>query len=222
MPKPTFHNLAGHKREQLTEAILDEFSDRSYRSASLDRIAAAGGVSKGSLYQYFDGKGAMYRWLLTEELPRRKVAALKLAPEDPSRGLFATLEGAFLAGLELYVQEPRLARLGVALMRPADEPEIADLHHLARTQSHGYLKGMVIEAQQRGEVRPGLDPDLAAVFIAKVMGDGLSETMLLRLDISALDYARDPTVVQRRLAKEDLVALVGEAGDLLRRAIGTA
>lgn len=51
---------------------LAEFSDRPYIEASLSQIARRARIPKGSVYQYFEDKLDLYRWLLTEETPRRK------------------------------------------------------------------------------------------------------------------------------------------------------
>lgn len=220
MPKSTFFNLAEDKRAPLVEALLDEFATRGYRHASLDRIARAGGVSKGSLYQYFSNKADMYQWLLTEELPRRKMAAMQGFAISPEADLFQTLEGWFLAGLQLFVREPRLATLGAALMNPTLEPEIQALHQQVSGQSHAFLLGMVKEAMASGEVRPDLDADFVAVLVAKVMGSGLSETVLMRLGVDAAQLAADPEL-GRRLGEQDIEALVHQAAEILRRAVGT-
>jgi AcrR family transcriptional regulator len=219
MPKPTFFNLPERKRDPLVEALLNEFAARGYRHASLDRIAKAGGVSKGSLYQYFPNKADMYRWLLTEEVPRRKMAAMQATPLDPGADLFETLEVWFLAGLQLFVREPRLAQLGAVLMHPTSEPEIRALHQETRRQSHAYLRTMVTAAMDKGEVRRDLDVDLVAVLVSKVMGSGLSETLLLRIGADATELAADPSVAAR-LAQEDLAGLVHQAAEVLRRAVG--
>ena len=76
MPKPTFHNLPAPKQRRLVRAALEEFAARPYGEASLDRVAARARIAKGSLYQYFGGKADLYRYLVLEELGRRRAAAL--------------------------------------------------------------------------------------------------------------------------------------------------
>lgn len=220
MPKATFFNLAGEKRGPLVEALLGEFSTHGYRRASLDRIARAGGVSKGSLYQYFENKADMYRWLLTQELPRRKLAAVQSSSVPPDADLFQTLEAWYLAGLWLFVREPRLASLGAVLMHPSSEPEIRSLHLETREQTHAYLVGMVSAAMERGELRADLDADLVAVLVSKVMGSGLSETLLMRAGVDAAQLAADPELA-KGLAQQDIEGLVHQAAEILRRAVGT-
>ena len=198
---------------------MDEFAASDYRVASLDRIAASGGVSKGSLYHYFEGKLDMYRWLMTEELPRRKLAALGI--EAASTGsLFERLEQAFHAGLALFVREPRLARLASRLAGPASDPELQDLHRESAEATHAYLVRLVRQAQQEGEVREELAPDLVASIIASIMGRGLVDALMRQLGTDIDGFGGDPSVVEE-VAPAVIDGLVADAADVLRRAIGT-
>ncbi len=79
MPSGTFHRLAAERRDALVEEAIAEFADRTYAEASLSQIAQRAGIAKGSFYQYFEDKLDLYRWLLTEEVPRRKRAFIGAA-----------------------------------------------------------------------------------------------------------------------------------------------
>ncbi len=99
MPKPTFHNLPAPKQRRLVRAALEEFAARPYGEASLDRVAARARIAKGSLYQYFGGKADLYRYLVLEELGRRRAAALAGVVGGT---LFERLEAMFIAGLTAF------------------------------------------------------------------------------------------------------------------------
>ncbi|HXI20279.1 MAG TPA: TetR/AcrR family transcriptional regulator [Gemmatimonadales bacterium] len=60
MVRPRFDNLDPERQEALMEAAAQEFGDRVYDSASLNRIIERAGMSKGSLYYYFDDKGDLF------------------------------------------------------------------------------------------------------------------------------------------------------------------
>ncbi len=76
MPSPTFLALPVDRRERLVREAITEFSERPYAEASLSQIAPRARIAKGSIYQYFDDKLDLYRWLLTDEAPRHKRAFL--------------------------------------------------------------------------------------------------------------------------------------------------
>jgi AcrR family transcriptional regulator len=64
MPRPRFDKLDPVVRARLLEAAALEFSSSSYADASLNRIIEQAGISKGSLYYYFDDKEDLFRAVL--------------------------------------------------------------------------------------------------------------------------------------------------------------
>src|SRR5690349_25166374 len=95
-PKATFQNLPEEKRRRIVDLAVEEFSEHPYRQASLSRIVTRAGIAKGSIYQYFDDKLALYRWLFLEEVAHRKIAYLAAHPPPAAGDLFAALEHMFL------------------------------------------------------------------------------------------------------------------------------
>jgi AcrR family transcriptional regulator len=53
---------------QLLAAALDVFVERGFTAARLDEIAARAGVSKGTLYLYFDSKEALFKAMILDAL----------------------------------------------------------------------------------------------------------------------------------------------------------
>jgi AcrR family transcriptional regulator len=60
MVRDRFDNLDPDKQQRLFEAAADEFSDHGFEGASLNRIIDRAGMSKGSLYYYFNDKSDLY------------------------------------------------------------------------------------------------------------------------------------------------------------------
>ncbi|UQA58358.1 TetR/AcrR family transcriptional regulator [Polyangium aurulentum] len=211
--------LPTEKRERIIDLAIEEFSERPYAQASLSRIVARAGIAKGSVYQYFDDKRELYRWLLTEELPRRKLAHLDAHPPPAGSDLFDTLEHMFVAGLGFLLENPRLARLGATVLEPTAEPEIRELHAEVRALRHAYLVRVVREAQDAGSVRQNADAELVAHLVAALMSAGLSDALLGRLGVTLHGLLADPSVASRMTLAE-VRALAREATLVLRRGIG--
>ena len=57
--------LSGEKRQALIDAAVGEFNEHGLENASFNRIIERSGVSKGTVYYYFENKGAL------EALPER-------------------------------------------------------------------------------------------------------------------------------------------------------
>lgn len=53
---------------ELTAAALDVFVEKGFAAARLEDVAARAGVSKGTLYLYFDGKEALFKAVVREGL----------------------------------------------------------------------------------------------------------------------------------------------------------
>jgi len=222
VPTPTFDNLPEDKRRRIADLAVAEFASRPYREASLNRIVARAGIAKGSIYQYFSGKLDLYRWVVTEELGRRKrEAVLAAVPEggDP-KDLFEALERQYVAGLRLFLAHPRLARLGARLLDPAPDPAVRKLHDEARRAGIDWLRGALARAQERGEVRLDLDLDLAAHMIAQALGIGLTQALMARLGTD-LDRFMARPIPKEKVSEIEVKKLARAAVDLLRRGVGT-
>lgn len=70
MPSPTYHKLDVKKQERFYSVALDEFSTHGYHQASITKIVSKLGIAKGSVYQYFDDKYDLYRYLLTSSVEK--------------------------------------------------------------------------------------------------------------------------------------------------------
>lgn len=55
-----FDHLEPERQDEIIRAAADEFGEKGYDSASINRIIAKAGVSKGSLYYYFEDKGDLF------------------------------------------------------------------------------------------------------------------------------------------------------------------
>lgn len=72
MPKLTFYNLPKEKQQLLITAAQQEFSNAPLSEASIANIVKTAGISRGSFYQYFDGKEDLYFYLLNSYTAGRK------------------------------------------------------------------------------------------------------------------------------------------------------
>mgnify|MGYP001480302438 CR=1 FL=1 len=64
--KQVFFQLPPEKRESVLNAALAEFGAHDFDAASLDRIVAAAGISKGGLYEYISSKEELYLYCMEQ------------------------------------------------------------------------------------------------------------------------------------------------------------
>ncbi len=220
MPKPTFQNLPPEKRERITAAAIAEFSSVPYARATLDRIVDAAGVSKGSMYQYFAGKADLYRWLLTEYLPGRKMAAIGASAPEPGASVWAVLEQAFLAGVRFAAAEPSLTRLGLRFLRDHEiEPSLAAIRQQHRAASDAWLQALLGAAKERGELRADLDVSMTSGFLAHALGEGMLDQLARRVGLTLDGFFEQPAATQG-LSDDELMELVRGVTRLFREGAG--
>lgn len=193
MPKATFQNLAPGKQQRIVQAAVSEFSSTPYVRANLDRIAAGARVSKGSLYQYFSGKLDLYRYLILEVLPAKKMRAIEQCQKVAPTSVWEHFEQAFLAGLQFSIQEPELTRLGVRFLRDADQAcELAELAAAQRTLGQRWVTEKLTQGQAKGEVRESLDLAYAAPIVAHALGEGSIDAIASQLGLTRHEYLSSP------------------------------
>ena len=64
MARKRFENLAKEKQEAILEAAAEEFAEKGFESASINRIIRESGMSKGSVYYYFEDKADLFATVL--------------------------------------------------------------------------------------------------------------------------------------------------------------
>lgn len=75
MVRKRFDHLEPEAQERIFAAAADEFAERGYEAASVNRILAAAELSKGSLYYYFEDKADLFA-AVVERASARMLAAV--------------------------------------------------------------------------------------------------------------------------------------------------
>lgn len=220
-PHAAFDNLPAEKRARIVELAIDEFSAVPYSQASLSRIVARAGIAKGSIYQYFPNKLALYRWLVTRELADRKRAALAAVVPAAGGDVFERMEGMVHAGMRFLLDNPRLAGLAANLYEPDADPDVHALHRELRAQGQAATRAMLAEARRAGSLSRRLDLDVAAALVTQVLGPGLAEVLLARIGTDLRGLLKNPALA-RSLKEPELRALVRSVVGVLRHGLAGA
>jgi AcrR family transcriptional regulator len=65
---PRWRRLPGERPAQIIDAALDVFSEHGFAAAKLDEIARRAGVSKGTIYLYFDSKEELFKAVVNDTI----------------------------------------------------------------------------------------------------------------------------------------------------------
>jgi len=135
---------AADRRTAILAAALEVFSERGFHGASLEDVAAQGGVSKALIYEHFDSKRELERALLemhVHELLGRVTAAITAADSEEER-LRAGVD-AFLAFVE---ERPVAWRL---LFRNVGDPDIAEAFSRLQQEVSGTIAALMAATAPR-------------------------------------------------------------------------
>ena len=168
---PRWERRPHTRAHEILEAALRVFAARGYRATPLDAVAEAAGVTKGTLYHYFDSKRDLLAQAVAHQQQQRSARYAQLTRE---------LVGPVAVKLRVLVRQALAESrepANAAVMRlltgelSVELPELAG-DALAQTLVRGWtlLVALIREGQASGEFRPEADADV----IARVFISGLS------------------------------------------------
>lgn len=103
----------GAKRRQILDGARRVFLARGFDGASMGEIARAAGVSKGTLYVYFDSKEALFEALTLEERRGLAEVLFKLDENDPD--VRAVLRRLGLSFLEMMARPDHVSSIRMVI-----------------------------------------------------------------------------------------------------------
>jgi AcrR family transcriptional regulator len=202
MVRPRFAKLPAQQQQAILHAALEEFAAHGFHDASLNRVIETAGISKGSLYYYFDDKEDLYAHVAQTELERlfARLGPFPL-PDTDADTFWAILADYYLRLITALAASPHLSALirgwftasgNAALQRAQQDMEEAVLPWISQALAAG---------QRVGAVRTDLP---SALLIAVIFGMGQA------MDIWLMTHQPD---------EADLSRLIDALIDMIRRAV---
>src|SRR6266478_1135644 len=138
----------GAKRERILTAALRLFAHEPYQAVTMDRVAAAANVAKGTLYLYFPSKDALYLGILSDGLDSAYRTQQNSA--DPKLPLIERMRRSISVTVEFYDQRRDFLRFFAT-----EEPRLAEARNriieAARERNFNFFASL-IEEGIRGRV----------------------------------------------------------------------
>jgi len=148
----------------IVAAALAVFAEKGFAGARIEEIARRAGVSKGTVYLYFETKGDLFRAVVHDAIIPNidEIGAMALAMDLPFAEVLRTLLPRF-AGL--VTTRPIGAVVKMVVGESRNFPELARVwHDEVIAKGVALISGLILRGQERGEVRPG-DPRTYAFSI---------------------------------------------------------
>jgi len=190
-PQPKWSRRPEARPREILAAALRLFADRGYTATSLEDVAAAAGVTKGTIYYYFRSKEALLM-RLAEVGDREAVDELEAVVRDNPGPVSTQLRLILRKGFAEPTDDARRQMRVVYLALHSDAPRL-----FARAIQKTLVRGwaIVVRLIERGKATGEFRPDVDAHVAARIFTSGLIMQLLWRnsmgLDtLDALDPAR--------------------------------
>ncbi|MAB01062.1 MAG: TetR family transcriptional regulator [Stappia sp.] len=159
------------KRRQILEGARSVFRARGYDGASMDQVAKTAGVSKGTLYVYFENKAALFRALILEE--RLDQAETLLECENTEGDVREQLSAIGRRFLKKMLRPERLSTLRMVIGATETFPEFGALLYEAGPRRGRERLARVFEQRVAHGDLACKDPLAAASHFIDLCGSGI-------------------------------------------------
>jgi len=187
---PRWQRRAEARPQELLDAALDEFVTCGYAATRLEAVARRAGVSKGTLYLYYENKAELFKAVVRAALVVNLDAAERVASGsgDSSRELLTR----FMTEFTRRVSSSPLSGIPKLVMAEAGNfPEIARFYHdEVIRRGRQLIQAILKRGMDSGEFRP-VDVDYAwRVVIAPLMLGILWKHSFQAFDPVLVDFDR--------------------------------
>jgi TetR/AcrR family transcriptional regulator len=165
LPAPPTQARGVDKRDRIYEAAIARYAAQGIAATTVEEVIADAGVSWATFFRYFPRK----QDVLLEHSARRFRTHVRATAEaglgDGRLRVRTVLERTFAALLDPGDAPPEL-HIAAILEVFANPPRFAALVDEGHPQPMvGLVAGLLTEARDRGELRPGVDPGLGALTV---------------------------------------------------------
>ncbi len=152
-PQKKWRRRSDARPKELSAAAFQLFAEQGFAATRLEDVAARAGVSKGTIYRYFESKEALFAAVITDAVaPRFAEAEILLeAYEGSSEDLLRTFFKIVRQGLD----GPFPAMIKLVISESGNFPQLAQLWaDLAVKRVFSLIAQILKRGVERGEFRP--------------------------------------------------------------------
>jgi len=151
---PRWRRRKDARPEEIVAAALDVFVERGFARTKLEDVARRAGVTKGTIYLYFENKEALFKALI-----RQTIVPVIAQGEELARSFTGSARDLFERLVREYwrlVGETSLVGIPKLMMAEANNfPELARFYYEeVVTRGHRLMAGVLERGIKAGEFRP--------------------------------------------------------------------
>ncbi len=164
------------KRAEITRAATDVFARKGFQGASVDDVAEAAGVSKGTLYGYFENKEELF-YATFEAFQAETVAQCEAAMAGQASAR-DKLTACLMLSVESLQEHIELFPLTLELWAAASSGPARERFAVVMEGLYRQFRGMTAELIEAGKAGGEFRPDVDAQAVAAWLVGGLDGLML--------------------------------------------
>ncbi len=164
--RPAYQRRKAERPSEILEAGLEEFHLHGYAGAKLDRIARRAGVSRSTLYLYFENKDALFDAVAEAAMGAfvNEVAETTLSFQGTTKELMRLV---LRRNYDMMMTSRNGAMMRIMIAEGPSRPELVHRYHaMVIKPGHKALKMIMQRGIDRGEVRAGPVLDVPQLMIA--------------------------------------------------------
>jgi len=167
---PRWQRQPEERPGQILDAALTVFRAQGFGAARMDEIAKKAGISKGTIYLYFESKHALLEALIDRAMAP-VAAQLKIMANNLKQGPVTPSLRAMLSFAAKRISDPKTGAVPLLVISEAGQfPELAKLY---RTQvidvGLGAITDLIARGVKSGEFRPLNPVHAARLLVAPMM-----------------------------------------------------
>jgi AcrR family transcriptional regulator len=172
---------------EILEAALTVFAERGYAATRMDDIARRAGVTKGTIYLYFESKEAVFRSLVSESIGATIGAATAAA--ESFDGSAVDLLRMVLRSIGTFVRESdRVVLPKIFFAEAGNFPELAEFYRREVVdRGLGLLTSVIARGIARGEFRAVEPKHVARLCIGPLLVAVFWRTTFAKFDTVPYD-----------------------------------
>ncbi len=166
-------------REHLLDAALVSFHEKGYIATTLDDIARQAGITRGAIAWHFGGKAELLNAVIRERYMRATMRMLELAAQGGTP--LQVLRRVLIHWTAYLEEDAEFRAVQEITLRTPISPEFAEGMRERREgirRSIAYFASLIQQAINAGEIRPEVNPEMAATT-ALGLTNGVSMLWLL-------------------------------------------
>lgn len=177
MPSQTFQNLSEHKKNMVWKAIIKELGTHTYEHVNLANIIRDAQISRGSFYQYFNGKDDLVDYFYSTIIAAKMRFFGSLFDPGHEIAFLDRIEAIYIRGIDFRKAYPEYVEPGKRILES----------NMIR-QKKSYLRGVqtaidlysafIKNDQDQGLIDPSIDPRLLARMVMELLNSELIEAYL--------------------------------------------